>query len=110
MSAGRTTRGEQTVLVAVVAACTACCAGPLLAVMVAIGVTSAVAAFVLPGLGLVTVAAGGGLWWGRRRSRAHCATPSGAVSVAMPTLRPAENGRDRVTVVHTTDAAKRRGQ
>ena len=88
MKAARMTRGDKGVLVAVVAACAACCAGPLLAVLAAIGVTSALAAFVLPGLAVVTVAAGGGVWWLRRRSRAGCVNLPRTVDLAMPTLRP----------------------
>lgn len=88
------TRGDKGVLAVVVAACAACCAGPLLAVLAAIGVTSAVAAFALPGLAVVTVGAGGGIWWLRRRRLAGCATPPGAVDLVAPILRARDGGRD----------------
>ena len=104
MKAARMTRGDKSVLAVVVAACAACCVGPLLAVLAMIGVTSAVAAFVLPGLAVVTVAAGGGIWWRRGRSRAGCATPAGTVDLAMPTLRPVEHEQDGA---RPTDSATR---
>jgi len=94
MKAGRMSRGGKGVLAVVAAACVVCCAGPLLAFLAAIGVASAVAAVFLPALAVVAVGAGGGIWWLRQRSRTHCETPAGVVSLAMPTLRPVEVARD----------------
>ena len=75
---------------AVIAACAVCCAGPLLAVLAAVGVTAGVAALAVPALVVIALAASAGVWWVRRRAQARCAasaTPPGPVEVAVPALR-----------------------
>ena len=75
---------------AAVAACAVCCAGPLLAVLAAVGVTAGVAAVAVPALAVVAVAAFGGAWWLRRRARVRCAVPAGAgpSDLGIPTVGP----------------------
>jgi hypothetical protein len=71
------------------AACVACCAGPILSVLAAIGLTSAVAAVWMPVFGVIAVFTVVGGWSVHRRSRrsaAGCgAHHSGVVDLPMPT-------------------------
>jgi hypothetical protein len=74
-----------------------CCAGPLLAVLAAVGLTVSVAALAVPALSVVAIAAFAGVWWVRRRDRAGCAvpaTPPGPVEVTAPTLRQPDSTDD----------------
>ncbi|WP_405819508.1 hypothetical protein OG241_29745 [Streptomyces sp. NBC_01390] len=86
---------------AALAACAVCCAGPLLAVLGGIGVTSAVGALWMPVLAVMAVAAGlGVLMVRRRRRKVACRTAPALTDLGMPTLgrgpdesEGAKNGR-----------------
>ncbi|MYS95939.1 hypothetical protein GTY58_01190 [Streptomyces sp. SID5469] len=66
-----------------------CCAGPILAVLGGIGVTSAIGALWMPALAVLAVAAGLGVLVVRRRSRAaSCRTAPAPADLGMPTLGP----------------------
>ena len=56
-----------------VAACTACCAGPVLGFVAAIGLFT-VAGVVLFGTGGLLVLVLAGMWWARRRTRQRSCT------------------------------------
>ncbi|MFG2683082.1 hypothetical protein [Streptomyces sp. NPDC048392] len=74
---------------AAVAACAVCCAGPLLAVLGAIGVTSALGALWMPALVVLAVAAGLGILVVRHRRRtASCSTAPVSADLGMPTVGP----------------------
>ncbi|MFJ9968711.1 hypothetical protein [Streptomyces avermitilis] len=74
---------------AALAACAVCCAGPILAVLGGIGVTSAIGALWMPALAVLAVAAGLGVLVVRRRSRAaSCHTAPVPADLGMPTLGP----------------------
>jgi len=74
---------------AAVVACAVCCAGPLLAVLAAVGVSAGVAAVAVPALAVVAVAAFGGVWWLRRRAPARCSVPAvGSQDLGMPIVGP----------------------
>lgn len=74
---------------AALAGCAVCCAGPLLAVLGGIGVTSAVGALWMPVLAVLAVAAGLGVFMVRRRRRkAACRTAPALTDLGMPTLGP----------------------
>ena len=66
------------------AACAACCAGPILGFLAALGLGSVLSVFVFGAIGLVATAIVGALW-SRRRARRRCA-PAVAI-VAAPTVR-----------------------
>ena len=69
------------------AACLACCVGPLLAALGAIGIATTIITLAAGTLGLVVLAAAIPPL-ARRRRRASCATPvEGPVAVAMPSRR-----------------------
>ncbi|MET7986631.1 hypothetical protein [Streptomyces sp. NPDC005281] len=71
------------------AACAVCCAGPLLAVLGGMGLTSAVGALWMPALAILTVAAGLGVLVVRhRRRRASCRAEAAPADLGMPTLGP----------------------
>lgn len=101
MTSGRSQAGQATrrrsvaVWGAVIGACAVCCAGPLLAVLAAVGVTAGIAAVALPALALVAGAAFLGVWWLRRRARARCTAPSrlsGPADLGLPAVGvPAES-------------------
>ncbi|MFE6871536.1 hypothetical protein ACFVFS_33925 [Kitasatospora sp. NPDC057692] len=75
--------------VAVTAACAVCCAGPVLAVLGGIGVTSAIGALWMPVLAVIAVAAGIGVLVLRKRRRtASCRTSPAPADLGMPTLGP----------------------
>jgi hypothetical protein len=74
----RSTVGSLTAVTAFVVACAVCCAGPLLAVVAGLSLTTAIGALWVPGLALVTIASVATAWWLRARSEARCAQPSGA--------------------------------
>jgi Flp pilus assembly protein TadB len=84
-------RREATALwTTVVAMCAVCCAGPLLAVLTAVGLTAGVAALFIPALAVVAVTAGSAVWWlRRRRSRRTALTRQspGRVVFAVPAVR-----------------------
>lgn len=82
--------GETPLIGAGVAACAVCCAGPLVAVLTAVGLTATAAAIVVPMLLLVAALAAGGNWWLRRRARSRC-TPSRIVDLASPMVRPTQD-------------------
>ncbi|NEE09520.1 hypothetical protein G3M58_24075 [Streptomyces sp. SID7499] len=72
---------------AAVAACAVCCAGPLLAVLGGIGVTSAIGALWMPVLAVLAVAeAVGFAVVRRRRKRAACRTIPAPADLGMPTV------------------------
>jgi hypothetical protein len=74
---------------AAVAACAVCCAGPFLAVLGSIGVTSAIGALRMPALAVLAVAAGlGVLVVRRRRQTASCKTAPVRADLGMPTIGP----------------------
>ncbi|GAA3900092.1 hypothetical protein GCM10023084_60730 [Streptomyces lacrimifluminis] len=78
---------------AVVAACAVCCAGPLLAVLGGIGLTSAIGALWMPAFAVLAVAAAAGIFVMRRRRRAAaCRTTPARADLGMPTVRPAPKG------------------
>jgi hypothetical protein len=96
--ASRAGRGGPVALWSVaLAACAVCCAGPLLAVLAAVGVTASVAARAVPALAVVALAAFASVYWVRRRAQARCAvpaTPLGPVEVTAPTLRQSDSTDD----------------
>ncbi|WP_405192801.1 hypothetical protein [Streptomyces anulatus] len=74
---------------AAVAACAVCYAGPLLAVLGGIGVTSTIGALWVPVLAVLAVAAGLGVLVVRhRRRRASCGTARARADLGMPKLGP----------------------
>ncbi|AWZ10701.1 hypothetical protein DRB96_14160 [Streptomyces sp. ICC1] len=76
------------------AACAACCIGPLLALLGGIGAASAIGAVWMPALAVVTVAALAGVVWMLRRRRATaCGTGHTTADLGMPTVRPAAGVR-----------------
>ncbi|EMF52984.1 hypothetical protein GTY82_33365 [Streptomyces sp. SID5476] len=67
-----------------------CCAGPLLALLGGIGITSAIGALWMPVLAVLAVAAAAGILVVRRRRRAAaCRTTPAPADLGMPTVRPA---------------------
>lgn len=86
-----TKRRTAALWVAAVGACAVCCAGPLLAVLAAVGVTAGVAAVAVPGLAVVAAAAVAGLWLVRRRARDRCAAPSGPVELDAPVVHSSQD-------------------
>jgi Flp pilus assembly protein TadB len=71
-----------------VAACAACCAGPVLGFLAATGVATALGAVVFGLVGLIVVlAAAAVVWYRRRRRQARCPAPAKPVAVAAPELR-----------------------
>ena len=79
--------GATTVGVAA-AACVACCAGPIIGLLGAIGLGTVLGVFVFGAAGLA-VAGVGGLWWLRRRRRQQSCVPASTtpLPVAAPTVR-----------------------
>ncbi|MFJ3310390.1 hypothetical protein ACIPSA_46910 [Streptomyces sp. NPDC086549] len=74
---------------AAAAACAMCCAGPLLAVLGGIGVTSAIGSLGMPALVVLAMAAGlGALVVRRRRRTTSCRTTPASADLGMPTLGP----------------------
>ncbi|MFF4541077.1 hypothetical protein [Streptomyces aureus] len=74
---------------AVATACAVCCAGPLLAVLGGLGVTSAVGALWIPALAIPTVAAGLGVLVVRhRRRKASCRAQAAQADLGMPAPGP----------------------
>ena len=71
-----------------VVACAACCAGPIIAFLGAIGLGTVLGVFLFGGLGLA-VAGLGALWWLRRRKRQQTcsASPAPAMPVTMTPTR-----------------------
>jgi hypothetical protein len=88
-------RGVAALWTAVVAACVVCCAGPVLAVLAALGLTAAVAAVFIPALAVVAAAAWAAVWWLRHR-RTHredeAKRSPDRVVIAAPALRPYADG------------------
>ena len=85
MTRNRSDLGPVTAAIVGVVACAACCAGPLLALSAAIGVTSAVAAIWVPALALLALASMVGIWRLRRRRVNACPVPQ-VVDVHAPTF------------------------
>ncbi|MET7664721.1 MerR family DNA-binding protein [Streptomyces sp. NPDC005463] len=93
---------------AAVAACAVCCAGPLLAVLGGIGVTSAIGALWMPVLAVLAVAAGPGVVVVRyRRRTASCRTAPAAVDLGMPAVA---HRRKRTGPQSDREAAGRAGR
>ncbi|MEU0836482.1 hypothetical protein [Streptomyces sp. NPDC005969] len=77
------------------AACAVCCAGPILAVLGGIGVTSALGALWMPALAVLAVAAGLGILVVRHRRRtAACRTAPAPADLGMPTMGPPQEMDD----------------
>lgn len=70
------------------AACVACCAGPIIGFLGAVGLGTVLGVFVFGAAGLAVVGVAG-LWWLRRRRRQHSCVPAAAtpVPVSAPTVR-----------------------
>ena len=79
--------GAKTVGIAA-AACVACCAGPIIGLLGAIGLGTVLGVFVFGAAGLA-VAGVGVLWWLRRRRRQQSCVPAATtpVPVAAPKVR-----------------------
>lgn len=74
------------------ATCVACCAGPILGVLAAIGLTAAAATFAFGALAVVGAAIAVLFVLRRRRARTRTCTPAAQtveVSIAAPTVRTA---------------------
>ena len=71
-----------------VAACAACCAGPIIGFLGAVGLGTVLGVFVFGAAGLA-VAGVGVLWWLRRRRRQQSCVPAATtpVPVAAPKVR-----------------------
>jgi Flp pilus assembly protein TadB len=70
------------------AACAACCAGPIVGFLAAIGIASVAGVIVFGALGLLVVVAVAGVFWQRRRRRQQrCRPSSGAVPVEVPQVK-----------------------
>ncbi|MFG2302442.1 hypothetical protein [Actinacidiphila glaucinigra] len=77
-------------LAACAVCCAVCCAGPLLAVLGGIGITSAIGALWMPALAVLAVAAAVAVVVVHRRRRAaSCRTTTTHADLGMPTVRPA---------------------
>ena len=70
------------------AACVACCAGPIIGFLGAVGLGTVLGVFMFGAAGLA-VAGVGGLWWLSRRRRQQICAPDATtpVPVAAPTVR-----------------------
>lgn len=68
-------------------ACAACCAGPILGFLAAVGLTAAVGAVLFGVVGVVGVLLAGLVWWRRRRARRCLPVTDEPVAVAAPRLR-----------------------
>lgn len=91
-------RGDYMVLGGVgLVLCAACCAGPILALISAIGLASGIASLVVPAFALVALAGAGGAWFLRRRQKAGCEPTTRVAKLAPPTVRPAADSRPRST-------------
>jgi len=83
---GATKRGAGVIGVGVVA-CAACCAGPILGALAAIGIASAVG-YLLAGVAALVVGTAAAAWFVvRRRARQRACVPDRVVSVGVPTTR-----------------------
>jgi hypothetical protein len=87
----RLLRGDNALLGAAVAACAVCCAGPLLALLTAIGLTSAGLAIAVPAFAIVAAGSAVGAVWLRRRSRSRCPAPGRVSDLQLTTARPADS-------------------
>ncbi|MFC9679031.1 hypothetical protein [Streptomyces sp. NPDC056948] len=77
---------------AAVAACAVCCAGPLLAVLGGVGITSAIGAWWMPVLAVGAAAAAAGFFLVRRwRRAAACRSAPARADLGMPTIGPAKD-------------------
>ncbi|MGW2822743.1 hypothetical protein ACWC24_17355 [Streptomyces sp. NPDC001443] len=78
---------------AALAACAVCCAGPILAALASVGVTSAIGALWMPALAVLAVTAGLGFLVVRNRRRTtSCHTAPSRADLGMPTLGPPPEG------------------
>ena len=66
--------------------CAACCAGPIIGFLAAIGLGTALVVF-LYGVAGLAVASVGGLWWLRRRRRQQACTTPTTMPVTMTATR-----------------------
>ena len=69
-----------------VVACAACCAGPIIGFLGAVGLATALGVFLFGAAGLA-VAGVGGLWWLRRRKRQRSCTASTSTPVTLSAPR-----------------------
>jgi mercuric ion transport protein len=70
------------------AACVACCAGPILALVGGLTIAGLFSTLVIGIAGLAVAAIAAGSWVTIRRRRRSCATPTGRpVAVAAPTVK-----------------------
>jgi mercuric ion transport protein len=82
------TRPERVAVVGAAAVCGACCAGPILGLLAAIGLGTALGLATYAVLGLVVAVAGIAAVLVRRRRRARaCSASGGPVAVPAPTIR-----------------------
>ncbi|KOU18388.1 hypothetical protein ADK49_12970 [Streptomyces sp. WM6349] len=82
-----------------VLACAACCIGPILTFLGALGAASAIGAFWVPALAVITVFALAGTAWvlHRRRRTAACRTEQSApVDLGFPTPAPGRATESRL--------------
>jgi hypothetical protein len=79
---------------AAVAACAVCCAGPIIGVLAAIGLTTGLAAIAFSALAVVAVAAIGAALLLRRRARARCA-PKRLTDIEILAVRPTDVATDK---------------
>jgi hypothetical protein len=86
----RLLRGDNALLGAAVAACAVCCAGPLLALLAAIGLTSAMLAIAVPAFAIVAAVSAVAVMWLRRRSRSRCPAPRRVTDLQLTTVHPAD--------------------
>jgi len=68
------------------AACAACCAGPIVGAIAAIGIGTVAGVALFGGAGLV-IAVVGGAWLAHRRRGRSCAPPDSPVPVAAPVVK-----------------------
>jgi hypothetical protein len=87
----RLLRGDNALLGAAVAACAVCCAGPLLALLTAIGMTSAVLAVAVPAFAIVAAVSALAVVWLRRRSRSRRPAPGRVTDLQLTTVRPTDS-------------------
>ena len=73
-------------------ACAACCAGPILGFLAAVGVTAVVGTVLFGVVGAVAVVAAAVVWRRRRQARRCRPAPADPVAVAAPVVR-AKPGR-----------------
>ena len=68
------------------AACVACCVGPIIGLLAAVGIGSAVSVLLFGAVGLIAAVIVGAMFLQRRRRR-RCAPAAEIVAVPVPTVR-----------------------